>query len=119
MGFVNIAKFDARIQNVQILAGCKIYSLFQVEELVLDGNYNLDRIELLSQGHSEHSEWNLPQGSKHSNFRLSQINSNLSERALAALRGSGRVLNPDALKRRLVKVRFLIVILGEMIDNRY
>jgi len=75
----------------------------RVEELVLDGNYNLDRIELLSQGHSEHSEWNLPQGTKHSNFRLSQINSNLSERALAALRGSGRVLNPDALKRRLVK----------------
>ena len=87
-----------------------------MEELVLDGNYNLDRIELLSQGHSEHSEWNLPPGTKHSNFRLSQINSNLSERAIAALRGSGRVLNPDALKRRLVKVTFLISMSSELID---
>ena len=101
MSFVNC-------QMSKFLASCKIDSLFQVEELVLDGNYNLDRIEFLSQGHSEHSEWNLPQGTKHSNFRLSQINSNLSERAIAALRGSGRVLNPDALKRRLVKVTFLI-----------
>jgi len=75
----------------------KLY-LPRVKELNLDGCFGLKRVELLTQGHADHAEWNKDPGAKLSKFRLSRANASLSARALNSLRDTGRITNPSALE---------------------
>jgi len=75
----------------------KLY-LPRVKELTLDSCFVLNNVELLTEGHADHSEWNKAPGSELSKFRLSLKNSNMSAGGIKSLQETGRVSNPNAFR---------------------
>jgi len=74
----------------------KLY-LPKVKYLALDACYSLKNVELLTQGHADHAEWNKVPGTELTKFKLSLENAIVSTRALKSLKDSGRVSNPNSL----------------------
>jgi len=75
----------------------KLY-LPRVRKLNLDANYHLERVQMLTKGHPDHAEWELPPGAEPSKFQVSLNNAILSARAKDSLRRTGRVINPTAFE---------------------
>jgi len=76
----------------------KLY-LPRVEEVTLDACYDLKRVELLTEGHPDHAEWNKAPGSELSKFHLSLTNSIVSKGARRYMQDTGRVTNPSVFDR--------------------
>ncbi|CAE7661679.1 IQUB [Symbiodinium pilosum] len=70
----------------------KLY-LPQVEELILDANYELESLVFLKQGHPRHAAWNVAPSGPQSKFILSCVNANLGKKVKQTLIQSGRLLN--------------------------
>ena len=68
----------------------------RVKKLNLDANYDLERVQMLTEGHPDHAEWNLPPGAELSKFQLSLTAANMSARFKESLCATGRVINPSA-----------------------
>lgn len=92
----NCTKFTFR--RGDITDSLKLY-LPKVKELNLDACYDLDVVELLTEGHADHAEWNAAPGSTLSKFNISLRGALLSARAFKSLRETGRVNNPNALRQ--------------------
>jgi len=71
----------------------KLY-LPRVLQLNLNGCFGLKRVELLTEGHPDHAEWNLAPGSDLSKFRLNLTNTILSKRARKSIQDTGRAIMP-------------------------
>jgi len=63
----------------------------KVEYLTLDGCFNLNDVELLTQGDADHAKWNMAPGSELSKLKLSLTNGNISATALKSFEDYGRV----------------------------
>jgi len=72
----------------------------RLETLNLDTCYHVSSVKFLKRGHKDHKEWNLPQKTEQSKFRIELPRTTLTPGAVNMLRKTGRVKNPSAFRQK-------------------
>lgn len=65
----------------------------KAKEVILEANFSLKTVKMLTEGHKDHAQWNMAPEAELSKFQLSLAVT--SAKVLDSLRSTGRVINPS------------------------